>query len=132
MEYIYNKRTLWIRKRWGFMNCDIKIDEGRHRYGYIRGRIDGFEWYALVHKEESENGINPCSLENGQGRVTRLCVYKDVVEHGGNPYAPTCSARRFIYANYKREWDVLNSNHINMVKELITYLERRYSLRIVK
>ncbi|TCO68486.1 hypothetical protein [Marinisporobacter balticus] len=114
------------------MNYNIKIDDGKHKAGYLRGRVDNFYWYALVHKEQNETGINPLNLQSGEGRVTRLCVYKDVVEHGGNPYAPSSSVKRFIYANYKREWDVLNSNHVELVKQLINYLERRYSLRIIK
>lgn len=114
------------------MDYNIKINDGKHKYGYIRGKVDNFYWYALVHRELSETGINPVNLKSGQGRVTRLCLYKEVVEQGGNPFSPTSSIRRFIYANYKRDWDVLNSDHVEMVKQLITYLERRYSLKLVK
>ncbi|WP_053956107.1 hypothetical protein [Inediibacterium massiliense] len=114
------------------MDYNIKIEEGKHRYGYMKGIVDRFRWYALVHKEETEHGIDPMNLESGWGRITRLCVYKDVVEFGGSPYAPTRNVRRYIYANYKREWDILSTNHIPMIKELINYLERIYSLKLVK
>jgi CRISPR/Cas system CSM-associated protein Csm5 (group 7 of RAMP superfamily) len=113
-------------------NYNIKIDEGKYKYGYLRGRVDNFYWYALVHKEQLEYGINPDSLQSGQGRVTRLCIYKEVIEHGGNPYVPTSSIKRYIYANYKKEWEVFNGNYIEMIRQLINYLERRYSLKLIK
>ena len=114
------------------MNYDIKIDDGKHRYGFIKGRIDNFNWYALVHKDQMDFGINPANLRAGQGRISRLCVYKEFTEQGGNPFLPTSSVRRYIYANYKREWDVLNSNYEDMVRQLVNYLERRYSFKLVK
>ena len=114
------------------MNYDIKIDDGKHRYGYIKGRIDNYYWYALVHKEQMDFGINPLDLKSGQGRVSRLCIYKEFSEQGGNPYLPTSSVKRYIYANFKREWDVLNNNNEEMVRQLVCYLERRYSFRLLK
>ena len=114
------------------MNYDIKIEGGKHRYGYIKGRIDHFSWYALVHKEQIEFGINPKNLQAGEGRISRLCVYKEFTEQGGNPFLPTSSVKRYIFANYKREWDVLNTNYEDMVRQLVNYLERRYSLRLIK
>ncbi|SHJ61632.1 hypothetical protein SAMN02745975_02478 [Geosporobacter subterraneus DSM 17957] len=114
------------------MNYKISIDEGKHKYGYIKGKIENYNWYALVHREKIDVGIDPLNLQSGLGRVSRLCIYKEVIDHGGNPYLPTSSIRRFIYANYKREWDVLSSDCMDMTRELVNYLERRYSLRIVK
>lgn len=113
-------------------NYNIKIDKGCNKYGYIKGEIDNYAWFALVHKEEMDFGINPIDLSKGKGRVTRLCLYKDQADYGGNPYLPTLSVKRYIFANYQRDWSVLNRNYYDMVKELITYLERRYSLRVIK
>ncbi|ABR47599.1 hypothetical protein Amet_1399 [Alkaliphilus metalliredigens QYMF] len=106
------------------MVCKIKVWEGKNRYGYIKGEIDSFHWYALVHKDEVDFGIDPYSLDVGIGRVSRLCIYKDV------PMANY--TKRLIYANYKRQWDVLNKSYETMIKELVNYLERRYSIRLVK
>lgn len=114
------------------MNFDIKIEEGKYRYGYIKGKIDNFHWYALIHKDELDFGINPSNLQTGCGRISRLCVYKETTEQGGNPFLPTSSVKRYIYANYKREWDVLNGNHEKMVSELVNYLDRRYSFKLIK
>lgn len=103
---------------------NIKIHYSKNRYGYIRGQIDHFDWYALVHREAVPFGINPDDLEKGGGRVSRLCIYKDI---------PMSNyTKRLIYANYKRKWDVLNSNYEEMVKALVEYLERRYSIQLVK
>lgn len=111
---------------------DIKIDKSTNKFGYIKGNIDDFAWYALVHKDEVEHGINPIDLTKGYGRISRLCIFKDQSDFSGNPYAPSMSVRRYIFANYHREWSVLNRNYYDMTKELISYLERRYSLRIIK
>jgi hypothetical protein len=113
-------------------NYNIKVDEGKYKYGYVRGSVGDFYWYALVHRSEIEHGINPMNLQTGSGRISRLCVYKEFSEEKQNPYLPPSSIKRYIYANYKREWDVLNSNYVGMVKQLVDYLERRYSLHLVR
>jgi hypothetical protein len=106
------------------MTRKIKVCSSKNRYGYIKGEIDNFSWFALVHKEEVDYGINPYDLGEGSGKVSRLCVYKDI---------PMVNyTKRLIYANYKRQWDILNSSYEDMVKELVEYLERRYSIRAVK
>lgn len=113
-------------------NYNIKIDKSTNKYGYIKGQIDDYAWFALVHKEEMEFGINPNNLTKGNGRITRFCLYKDHTEFVGNPYLPSVNVKRYIFANYEREWSVFNRNYYDMVKELITYLERRYSFKLVK
>ncbi|MFZ5969013.1 MAG: hypothetical protein ACOYVK_17795 [Bacillota bacterium] len=111
---------------------NIIIDDEYYKNGYVKGRIDEYLWYALVHREEVEHGINAMDLQSGSGRVARLCVYKDIIEQGGNRYIPSTKVKRYIFANYKKEWDVLNSNHIDMVKQLVDYLNKRYSFRIIR
>ncbi|MCG8539775.1 MAG: hypothetical protein MJA82_07520 [Clostridia bacterium] len=113
-------------------NYDIKVDKDSSKYGYIKGKIGNFAWFALVHRDEVEHGINPEDLTKGLGRITRLCLYRDQTDFLGNPYMPSLNVKRYIYANYHRDWSVLNKNYYSMVKELITYLERRYSFKLVK
>ncbi|MDR5659394.1 hypothetical protein RH915_07815 [Serpentinicella sp. ANB-PHB4] len=106
------------------MGCKIQLHATKNsRYGYINGQIDDLSWFALVHKEEVEFGINPFNLNTGLGRVSRLCIYKDV---------PMSNyTKRLIYANYKRKWDVYNGNYEKMIKALVEYLDRRYSIKLV-
>ncbi|WP_026477084.1 DUF7678 domain-containing protein [Alkaliphilus transvaalensis] len=106
------------------MAWNIKISHGKNRYGYIRGEIDSFSWYALVHKEEVDYGINPYDLEEGKGRISRLCIYKDI--------PMSAYTKRLIYANYRRKWEVFNSSYEAMIKELVEYLDRIYSIKLVK
>lgn len=113
-------------------NYNIKIDNGTYKNGYIKGRIGNFYWYALVHRDKVDYGIDPINLKSGQGRLSRLCIYKEIVEKGGNPYFPSYDIKRYIYVDYKRGWDVLNSNYVEMTKQLVQYLDRRYSLKLVK
>ncbi|MCT4563121.1 MAG: hypothetical protein N4A68_02140 [Maledivibacter sp.] len=111
---------------------DIKIDKDCCKSGYIRGEIENYAWFALVHRDAVEKGIDPNDLTAGTGRITRLCLYKDQTDFLGNPYMPSLSVKRYIFANYHRDWSVFNKNYYDMVKELITYLERRYSFKLVK
>lgn len=107
------------------MQFNIKVCYGtKNRYGYIKGEIDTFSWFALVHKDEIDCGINAQSLEAGKGRVSRLCLYKDIP-------MPNCT-KRLVYANYKREWDVFNSSYEGMVADLVMYLERIYSIKAIR
>ncbi|MTI65119.1 MAG: hypothetical protein FH753_00765 [Firmicutes bacterium] len=110
------------------MDFNIKI-EGKNkytRYGYIKGEIGKYKWYALVHKESLNNGIDPNTLEKGKGKITRLCVYKDV-----NINSDT-HIKRYIFANYKRGWDVLSKNHKELIIQLVEYLDRRYNIVVIK
>lgn len=88
-------------------------------YGVIEGRIMHCYWFALVQADPTEHGINPKTLLKGGGRVSRLCVYSGL-------------KRRETIAEYSRGWINLKYNYIEVVEELVNYLERRYSLKIVK
>jgi len=111
---------------------EITIDKHSKGYGFLRGTIDEYSWFALVHKEVVDYGVNPKNLSKGMGRITRLCIYKEEKQFDGNPFLPSMTIKRSIYANYHRGWSVLNSRNRPMIMELVTYLERRYSFRIVK
>ncbi|MDI9476237.1 MAG: DUF7678 domain-containing protein [Natronincolaceae bacterium] len=107
------------------MLFNIKVNYNtKSRYGYIKGEVDSFTWFALVHKEDVEFGINAENLETGKGRVSRLCLYKDIP-------MPNYT-KRLIYANYRRGWDVFNKSYEKMVMDLVGYLDRIYSIRAVK
>lgn len=106
------------------MSWNIKVYPGKNRYGYIKGEIDHFSWYALVHKEAVEYGIDPESMETGRGRISRLCIYKDI--------PMSAYTKRLIYANYKRKWEVFNGSYEGMIRYLVAYLERIYSIKAVK
>ncbi len=100
------------------MSSRIDVSQnGRH--GLIEGRIMHCRWFALVQPEPTSFGINPRTLLKGGGRVSRLCVYIG-------------SSRKEIVAEYSRGWVSLKYNYIDIVEELVDYLERRYSLKIVK
>ena len=88
-------------------------------HGLIEGRIMHCRWFALVQPEPTSFGINPRTLLKGGGRVSRLCIY-------------TGSKSREVVAEYSRGWVSLKYNYIQIVEELVDYLERRYSLMIVK
>ena len=111
---------------------NIKITSSQKNQGYIEGTIDDYAWFAIIHEDPMESGIDQITLERGIGRVTRLCIFKDSSSVEGNPYLPSLSIKRLIFANYQREWSILNSSYRDMVKELISYLERRGMLKVVK
>lgn len=111
----------------------IILAKDQPRFGYIKGQIGDFEWYALVHKELVDNAVTT-KLEQGKGHITRLCIYKEVIEGQGKYYTPRSGTqiKRYIYANFKADgWDVLNANYTHMTKQLIDYLDRRSSIKII-
>lgn len=110
---------------------EIKITMDNHHDGYIEGSIDDFAWFAIVEVERVDYAIDSRTLRKGTGRITRLCIYKEDQNFEGNPYMPSMSIKRMIYANFHHEWSVLNNQMIGMVRELVTYLERRYSVHVV-
>ncbi len=111
---------------------NIKITSSQKNQGYVEGTIDDYAWFAILHEEPMETGINQNTLERGVGRVTRLCIFKDSSSVEGNPYLPSLSIKRLIFANYQHEWSILNSSYKEMVRELIAYLERRGTLKVLK
>lgn len=113
------------------MNFNIEIRNKKTRYGYIKGKIENYNWFALVQKREVDYGINPVTLKRGNGKVVRLCIYEEltnesIINKRGN------FGVKLIYADYRRKWNILNETHMNTVKELVNYLERRYSLQVIK
>ncbi|EOC99492.1 hypothetical protein [Caldisalinibacter kiritimatiensis] len=113
------------------MELNIKVDNNKTRYGFIKGKIGPYRWFALVHKKDVDYGINPKTLEKGKGRIVRLCIYEEVTkEYRLNK--DEIYTKRYIYANYQRRWDVKSKEYIHIVKRLVEYLERRYSLKVIK
>ncbi len=107
------------------MLFNIKVNYNtKSRYGYIKGKVDSFAWFALVHRENVKFGINVENLEMGKGRVSRLCLYKDI--------SMSNYTKRLVYANYRRGWDVFNKSYEKMILDLVTYLDRIYSIKAVK
>lgn len=110
---------------------NIKVNKANKQYGYIDGYINDIYWFAVVHADVVENGIDPLTLEKGYGRITRLCIYRDRTSFEGDPFLPSMTVRRQIFVNYQEEWSVLNSGYIDMTRDLIKYLDRRFSLKLV-
>lgn len=111
---------------------NIKITSSQKHQGYVEGTIDDYAWFAIVHDDVMDLGIDSTTLLKGQGRVTRLCIYKDSSAVEGNPYLPSLSIKRLIFANYQREWSILNTSYRDMVRELVMYLERRGTMKLIK
>lgn len=127
----------WMADRW-VGSCmetyehNIKvINDHRHR-GYLEGEIDGMLWFAIVHEEPVETGIDPETMKRGMGRVTRLCIYQDSSSVDGNPYLPSMSIKRIVYVNYQREWSIFHYDFRSMTRELVKYLERRCCMHLLK
>lgn len=111
---------------------DIHVDKKQKSYGYLTGHIDGLNWYALLHKEEVPYGVNPITLKRGLGRVTRLYLYEEKSTFEGNPFAPSMSLKRTIHAEFEDGWKILNPAYMSYIEELILFVERRYSFKIIK
>jgi hypothetical protein len=85
--------------------------------GLIEGKITHCRWSATVQPETTDCCITPHTLIIGKGRVSQLHIYA-----GNNKDA---------VAEFSKKWIRLQYNYIDMVEDLVDYLERRYSLKVV-
>jgi len=111
---------------------EIHVDRKQKSYGYLTGQIDELSWYALLHKEDVSYGINPTTLKRGSGRITRFYLYEEKSSFEGNPFAPSMSLKRTIHAEFDDGWKILNPNYMSYIEELISFIDRRYSFKIIK
>lgn len=112
-------------------NYNITIIGEHYKKGLVYGKVNDMEWFAQVNKVESENGINPDCLKSNQGRVMKLCVYKDIIEEEGDPFKLVFKTSRYIYAEYDCKWEVFNMKYYSLIYNLVNYLEKRYSLKVI-
>lgn len=94
----------------------ITVTHGNGK-GLIEGKIRHCRWTATVQPKATDCCISPHTLIKGKGRVSQLCIYA-----GNNKDA---------VAEFSKKWIRLQYNYIDMVEELVDYLERRYSLKII-
>ncbi len=111
---------------------DIQLERNSKSYGFLKGSIDDYLWFALVHKDSVDYGIDPATLNKGMGRITRLCIFREERQFDGNPFMPSMTVKRTVYVNFHRDWTVMNPQYRPLVDALIKYLERRYSFHIVR
>jgi len=111
---------------------NIQLERNSKSYGFLKGSIDDYLWFALVHKDAVDYGIDPVTLNRGEGRITRLCIFREDRQFDGNPFMPSMTVKRTVYVNFHREWSVMNPQYRPLVEELVKYLERRYSFHIVR
>ncbi|WP_434578938.1 hypothetical protein [Thermoanaerobacterium thermosaccharolyticum] len=106
----------------------IKVYSKTNKYGIIYGKIDSYNWYALVQDDIVDYGINPNTLAKGSGRVSRLFVYKEVNVDTLNQN----TVKDSVIADYRHSWNLLKSDQKELIKKLVNYLELRYSLKVLK
>ncbi|ABY93498.1 MAG: Uncharacterized protein XD65_0006 [Caldanaerobacter subterraneus] len=104
----------------------ITVESKNNQYGIIYGRIDDYNWYALVQKEKVSYGINPVTLEKGDGKVSRLFVYKKFSSKIPNDFIKS------VVADYRHKWNWLEKDKKELITRLVNYLELRYSLKVLK
>lgn len=114
------------------MDYNVKVDNETEKYGYVTGSIEDFQWFALVHQQPVDYGIQVASLQKGGGRIARLCIYKDVDLILDTEDSESIDVVRYVYADYKHEWEVLSGEYLTLIETLVRYLDRRYSIALVK
>lgn len=110
---------------------NIKVYRHSSHNNFFEGIIDDEKWFAIVKDDEMEDAIDPNTLKKGSGKIVRLCIYKDSRDIEGNPYLPSVTIRRTIYANFINEWKILNLTYRDKVRALVKYLNRIKSFHIV-
>lgn len=106
----------------------ITVESKKNKYGIIYGKIDGYNWYALVQNEKVSYGINPQTLEKGWGKVSRLFVYKSIKDKKLIPEKLIKS----VIADYRHKWNTFECEQRELIIKLVNYLELRYSLKVLR
>lgn len=107
---------------------NIKIKNNNKITGYMDGTIGSSLWSVIVEKVDNEQGLNPLNMRTGKGRIVKLCIYADDADVEGNPFTPTVTIKRHIYASYDHGWDNFNRKYMNDVFELVNYINARLSI----
>lgn len=68
------------------------------------------------------------TLEKGFGKVSRLFVYKNISDKKLIPEQLIKS----VIADYRHRWNTIESGHKDLIQKLVSYLELRYSLKVLK
>lgn len=106
----------------------ITVESRNNKYGIIYGKIDGYNWYALVQDKKVSYGINPMTLECGWGKVSRLFIYKNITDKKLIPDQLIKS----VIADYRHRWNTIESGQKDLILKLVNYLELRYSLKVLR
>jgi len=114
------------------MYYNIEIENINKKNGFIEGIIYKYNFYAQIKEENDSNGLNLSTMKKGDGRIVKLCIYKDEIDNSGDPFLPTVSIKRHIFMNYDGDWKIYNFRFEELLIELVKYLDRRSSIKIVK
>lgn len=106
----------------------IKVESKNNKYGIIYGEIDGYNWYALVQDKKVDYSINPKTLRKGNGRISRLFIYKETNDNK----IMANELIKSVIADYRHKWNLLNKDQKDLIQRLVNYLELRYSLKVLK
>lgn len=109
----------------------IHLDKSQVGHAYYSGTIDHLSFYAIMHKETIPKGLNFRTLEMGEGHVERLLIYTEDTDFEGNPYTPSMTIKRNVYAEFHEGWLIYNPNYESYVSELVRYLEVRLTFHMV-
>ena len=124
--------VVWNIWSCSWMSYQIKVDQLNKRFGFIEGSVSHYDFYAEVSRENVPQGISLINMQKGDGKVIKLCIYRDETENEGDPFLPTITIKRHIYIDYDLDWKIYNFTFQHMVYELVQYLERRGQINIIR
>lgn len=110
---------------------NIKVYRHSKHNNFFEGIIDDYKWFAIVKDTKVRGGLDVNKLEARSGKIIRLCIYNDDRDVEGNPFLPSVTIKRTIYANFVKGWKVFNLSYSDMVSDLAHYLVNIKTMHVV-
>ena len=109
----------------------IVLDKGNTGHAYVSGTIDELSFYVVVHKIITKKALSFNHLDLGEGNIERLLLYSEDTDFEGNPYTPSMTIKRNVYAEFHEGWLIFNPAYTSYVTDLVHYFKQRCSIHSV-
>lgn len=109
----------------------IVLDKGNTGHAYLSGMIDDLSFYVVVHKEPIANALDFDTIDRGEGYIERLLIYSEDTDFEGNPYTPSMTIKRNVYAEFHEGWIIYNPHYESYVQDLVRYFKIRCTIHSV-
>jgi len=109
----------------------IVLDKGHTGHAFVSGHIDELNFYVVIHKEVFKSALGFNTLEVGEGNIERLLLYSEDTDFEGNPYTPSMTIKRNVYAEFHEGWLVYNPMYSSYIQDLVRYFRLRCSIHSV-
>lgn len=101
------------------------LDKGNLGHAYVSGMIDELSFYIVQHKAVFKTALSFRTHDLGEGTIERLMLYTESTDFEGNPFTPSMTIKRNVYAEFFEGWIIFNPAYESYVQDLMHYIQMR-------